>query len=429
MKNRIIQTLKDCGVTVWRLTEISVETGEVFFVRRRLDTRRFKDTVKYDLTLFTDGEKNGKPVRGFTGVTLLPSMSDGELREAVEGAKYASSFARNAFYELPDPVSASPIGKTGALAEDPLAESLGKMTRALFAPDCRKDAFLNSAELFATRRNVRILSSEGTDVSWTDARIDGEFVVQCKEPEDVELHNRFAYNECDAKALSARVEEALDFVRDRARAQKILKSGNYDLILTGEQLATVLSFYPERSDASMLYAGYSSWKVGDDLQADAEGEKLDLTLCATQPYSGEGIPMRDLALLRDGVLQAAHGSNRFCRYLGVRPTGEYEKLKCENAGTLPFAEMKKRPCLWAVTFSDFQMDAFTGRFGGEIRLAYLIDGENAIPVTGGSVNGSLMELQNSLRFSKERFQSAVYEGPYAVLLPGVSVAGTEGGDE
>ncbi len=426
MIERIRLALHDCGVENWLLKEIRTESGELFFVKRELDTRRIKDTLKYALTLFTDGEKNGKKTRGSTSVELLSSMTDSELRTAIDGAKYASGFAQNPFYELPDAERGETVRKQGALAEDPLAVSLGKMTEALFAPDVRADAFLNSAELFAVRKSVRILSSKGADVSWTDARIEGEFVVQCKEPEDVEMHNRFAYDECDTEALKARVEEALTFVCDRAKAQKVLKSGKYDLILTGEQLATVLSYYPSRAEASMLYAGYSTWKVGDDVQGKCKGEKLDLTLCATEPYSAEGIPMKDLPFLCGGKLTAVHGNNRFCRYLGVRPTGEYEKLRCENRGKVPFAEMKKKPCLLAVTFSDFQMDEFTSRFGGEIRLAYLIDGEKVTAVTGGSVNGSLLELQGNLVFSEETFRNAEYEGPYAALFTGVSVAGTEG---
>ena len=69
--------------------------------------------------------------------------------------------------------------------------------------------------------------------------------------------------------------------------------------------------------------------------------------------------MEDRPLLRAGELQAIHGPNRFCRYLGVTPTGGYEKLRCENTGR-PFEELKAGPCLWAVTFSDFQMDSMSG---------------------------------------------------------------------
>ena len=297
------------------------------------------------------------------------------------------------------------------------------MARALFAPDTGGDAFVNSAEIFVHRSTRRIFSSEGTDVSYTDARVKGEFVVQCKAAEDVEMYCQFEYGGLDEQALTAKVAEALSFVRDRARAKKALKSGKYDLVLSGEQVAEVLSYYKDRASASMVYSHYSTWQRGEDVQGETQGERLNLSLAADVPYSEEGIPMEDLPLLEDGKLLAYHGPNRFCRYLGVKPTGWFDKLACAN-GAVPFEELKKGPCLWAVDFSDFQMDALSGHFGGEIRLAYLIgeDG-SAVPVTGGSVNGSILEAQKAFAFSQERYLTAKYDGPYAVRLDNVSVAG------
>lgn len=427
MISRIQNALRVCEIAVWRIRETVEETAELFFVRRALDQRRIKDIREYDVTVFRDG-KNSKdePTRGFTSVKLLSSMTDEQLAEELRGAYYAAQFAANPYYDLPDAVQAPLVKKTGALAEAPLAESAEKMAEALFAADVKENAFLNSAELFVSRVSRRILSSEGTDVSYTDASVKGEFVVQCREPEDVEMHYTYEYDELDADALRRKVEEALTFVRDRARAERTLKSGTYDLILSGNALPTVLEFYAARSSASMLYARYSGWKCGDAVQGgEVEGEKLDLTLCATVPYDAEGIPMKDLPLVDDGVLRAIHGPNRFCRYLGVQPTGSFSKLRCGN-GTVPFDALKKAPCLWAVTFSDFQMDEMSGHFGGEIRLAYLIGEDGSVtPVTGGSVNGNLFEAQKKMQFSTDRYETAAYEGPYAVRMSGISVAGVD----
>lgn len=425
MIERIKNALARCGITMWRINETVEETAELFFVKKQLDTRRSKDVRKYEVTVYRDVEnpEGEKPARGFTSARLIASMDDGQLDQELKSAYYAAQFAANPYFDLPDPVQAPPVKKAGELAEAPLAQSAGKMARALFAADIHEDAFLNSAELFVSRSAHRIVSSEGTDVSYTDASVKGEFVVQCKEPEDVEMHNIYEYDALDTEALAAKVAEALTFVRDRARAQRVLKSGKYDLVLSGNAVAEVLSYYEARSAANAVYAKYSTWKQGEDVQGEAQGERLSLTLRATDPYSAEGIPMADLPLLEGGALLAYHGPNRFCRYLGVKPTGIYEKLSCAN-GTLPFDELKKGPVLWAVTFSDFQMDAMSGHFGGEIRLAYLIEEDGRVtPVTGGSVNGSILEAQKDLAFSAERYTTARYDGPYAVRLRNVSIAG------
>lgn len=425
MIERIKRALGDCGIGLWRINDNTEESAELFFVKKQLDTRRIKDVRKFLVTVFRDVEREGAKLRGFTSVTLLESMDDETLREELKNAYYAAQFAANPTYELPDPVQAPIIEKAGELSEAPLAESAGKMAKALFGEDRYEDAFVNSAEIFVVRSRRRILSSEGTDVCYTDAKVNGEFVVQCREPEDVEIWNMFSYDSLDTEALGRKVQEALSFVRDRAKAQRILKSGKYDVVLSGDAVAEVLSYYRARSSAQLIYPKYSTWQVGDEVQGeDVSGARLDIDLCATEPCSEEGIPMEDLPLMREGKLQAIHGTNRFCRYLGIKPTGSYRKLRCANTGR-SFEELKSGPCLWAVTFSGFQMDAMSGHFGGEMRLAYLIDGDKVIPVTGGSINGSLLEAQGELEFSSDRYEAANYSGPYGLRIGGVNVAGTD----
>lgn len=426
MIERIKSALARCGITLWRINEREEESAELFFVKKALDTRRSKDTHKYEVTVFRDVEADGqeRPSRGSTSVQLISSMDDDKLDQELKGAYYAAQFAANPYFDMADPVQAPLAEEAGELAQAPLAQSAGKLARALFAPDVHEDAFVNSAEIFVCRVRCRILSSEGTDVSFVNSSVNGEFVVQCREPEDVEIHNQFEYRALDEGALSARVAEALAFVRDRARAQKVLKSGKYDLILSGDSVEELLSYYVARSTASAVYAKYSTWQQGEDVQGETQGERLALTLRALRPYSVEGIPTgADLPLLEDGRLLRWHGPNRFCRYLGVKPTGEYQRMSCAN-GAVPFAELKKGPVLWAVTFSDFQMDEMSGHFGGEIRLAYLIEADGTVtPVTGGSVNGSILEAQKDLTFSADRYLTARYDGPYAVRLKNVSIAG------
>ncbi len=421
--DRIINVLKEAGIGEYSVLQVKERTAELFFVKKQLDTRRIKDIEKYFVTVFRTDEKDGQKLKAQTEAMLLSSMSDDEMIKALKDAYFAAKFAMNPYYEAPSPVAAPLIEKKGALAEDEPEKSAGVMAEALFAADCREDAFVNSAEVFISKKRIRVVTSEGTDVSWTDAKASGEYVVQAKEPEDVEMYKSFAYTELETEALNAQVSGMLDFVRDRARAERILKSGSYDLILTGENAAEIFRYYGARSSAQLLYPHYSTWSVGDDVQGETTGERLNITMRASAPYSSEGIPMRDRKLLENGVMLMAHGANRFCRYLGVEPTGDYRKLSCDNEGAMSFEEMKKVPCLWAVTFSDFQMDIFSGHFGGEIRLAYLIEDGKMTPVTGGSVNGSIIEAQKDIAFSTDRFRCEEYEGPYAIKLKGISVAG------
>ena len=419
---RIKRLLKEAGISDYIIYGYTERTAELFFVKRQLDTRRLKDVEKFNVTVFRTAEKDGTKLRAFTGATVLAADSDAKIVKALKDAYFAAQFAMNPYYELPDPVTAPTVEAHGRLAEQAPEQSAGEMADALFKADCDKDAFLNSAEVFAIQKRVHVVSSRGTDVSWTEAEIKGEYVVQAKEPEDVELYRDFCFTELETEALTTQAKEALMFVRDRAHAQRILKSGNYDLLLTGENVMMTLWFYGDRAEASMIYP---AWKVGDDVQGETVGERINITLRALAPYSREGIPMRDRKLLENGVLKCVHGSNRLCRYLGAEPTGDYRKFSCDNPGTMTFQDMQKRPCLWAVTFSGFEMDPFSGHFGGEIRLAYLIEDGRMTPVTGGSVNGILLDAQRDLTFSTDRYTEIGYDGPYAILLKNVAVAGTD----
>jgi predicted Zn-dependent protease len=181
-------------------------------------------------------------------------------------------------------------------------------------------------------------------------------------------------------------------------------------------------FYLARAQAGMVFAHYSDYAPGKALQGEeVRGEKLNLTLVPSAPYSDEGIPMRERALIQDGVLQLLFGPTRFCRYLDIEPTGDYWRIRLDN-GTVPFDEMKKN-CLYPVSFSDFQMDPMDSHFSGEIRLAYLYTDDGVQILTGGSINGSLLEKQGDLVFSTERYTDASYSGPLAIRLKGVSVSG------
>ena len=221
----------------------------------------------------------------------------------------------------------------------------------------------------------------------------------------------------------AQAKEALERVCDRARATEAPEKGNYKLLLSGKNVRTLIDFYIDRSSSGMVYPGYSGYQAGMDVQGEkVQGEKLNITLHASNPYSSEGIPMKDLTLLKEGELKAIHGNARFAYYLGVEPTGIYSAVKLDN-GTKTLEEMKKEPYLYVVSFSDFSMDSLSGYFGGEIRLAYLFDGEKVTPVTGGSVSGNLLELQKNMAFSTERYKDKDYDGPFAVEFHGVAVAG------
>lgn len=418
---RIKSIIESLSITVWQITDTIRESAELFYIRKDEDLRRSKLVRDLNVIVYRDFEADGVKMRGSSSVVVFPQMTDDEIAEKLSCAYENAKYVKNPYFELADPIQDHVENSdTDGVS---LMEKAEIMADALFMPDTEDIAFINSAEIFATSFSVHILSSRGVDVSYSSYRIKGEFVVQATEPEDVEMYHDFEYTTLDTFAISGLSMDALSIVRDRAYAGEAPKAGAYDLILTKKHVYTILTAYLEKADAAMIYAKYSPYQEGMNVQGDEiSGEKLNITLIPDEPFSPDGVKMPKRVLICKGMLSSIHGNTRFCRYLGIEPRGSYSSMLVEN-GSEAFESMKAKPYLMPVAFSDFQMDPLRGRFAGEIRLAYLFDGERIHLVTGGSVSGSLLDKQKELIFSKERYTDYQYDGPLAVRIPSVTVAG------
>lgn len=432
MIEKILSALKKSGVELYQITETKQEKAELYFIRKSLDMQRMGDIRQAEVVVYKEFEENGKRMMGSATVQVQDSYTEEMMEELFRNTLYAAGFVKNKYYELyagkKDAQGETPedsdFQADKTLASKSLTEIAQSFTEALFADDTETDVFLNSAELFVLKTTCHIINSRGIDVSYCKSHVQGEFVVQCTEGQDVETYQHFAYVNSDTEPLRNKVKETLRITRDRAKAVSAPPAGEYRVILSGPYLRDIYEYYVDRSASSMIYQKYSTFQIGCNVQGDtAVKDSINLTLKATVPYSAEGIPMKDRELVHDGKLMMIHGGNRFAYYLNLEPTGNYESYKAP-AGNVTLDEMRQGKYLEVVNFSDFQMDSFSGHFGGEIRLAYLCDGEKRIPVTGGSINGNILEAQKSLVFSSQMQTEETFEGPLAVCMEKIQVAGS-----
>lgn len=422
MRDMILQALRELDIPVYDITLEKERSAELFFIRKTLDMRRIKNAVRCAVTVYRDFEDGGKKYRGRSVTQIFEGMTPDEIKARLRSALFAAQFVKNPFYELYPGKKEAPVDMPSTLANRSLEENAELMAQALFAADTAEDAFINSAEFFAIEKRVTFLNSSGTDVSYRQYLVKGEFVTQCKAPQDVEQYFPFEYPDLNTDALTEKGRKAIAAVRDRAIAQESPQPGTYAVVLSGDEVRSLMEYYLDRANAALVYAQYSDWEKGKPVQGeDVQGEKLNLTLLPKAPYSLEGIPMAARPLVENGELKTLYGALRFCQYLGKEPTGNYERVGLEN-GAVPLQELQKG-CLCPVSFSGFEMDSFTGHFGGEIRLAYLYTDEGVKILTGGSINGNLSEKQGKLLFSTERYDTMDYTGPFAVRIDGVEVAG------
>lgn len=421
---RYTDLLKQCGVETYTVTNTKTETVELFFIKKKLDMRRIENIDEISIAVYKDMEEEGKKLRGRAEVIANASMSDEEIIEKIKSADFSAQFVKNPFFELPDKEISKEITADSSLNGMALSNIADKFVEAVYSQDNDADAFINNLELFVIEKHVRIAGSQGTDVAYVSREVKGEFVAQCKKPQDVETYQDFKFDNLSLEEMRQLVARTLKMTKDRALATKMPKSGNYDVVISDKYMSTVMSYYLDRADAAYIYPGYFNNKIGDNIQGEnIKGEAFNITLGINEPFNDEGIRMKERTLLEKGVLKTIHGTQRFCHYLGVEKIGSYSKTILPS-GSMAFEDMIKRPCLHVVNFSDFQMDAFDGHFAGEIRLAYFYDGKGNVEcLTGGSINGSFITAQKDVLLSKETQVLSDYVGPRAILIKNVSVAG------
>lgn len=400
MVEQILQTLKKLNIQKYSIFEQKRESVELFYIKKVRDLNRRKEVLEALVTIYDDHEKNGVKYTGVSSTYIFPDYTEERVTKELSEAAFLAGRMDNPFFELAK-------GDTGTENESPadLYELAQKGADELFSADNDDTAFVNSAEFFANRKTVRIVTSNGANAEYMKQELCGEFVVQSRRNgKDVELYNSFSTKASDRTDLKKLCETALKDVKNRADA---IYAGDIDLsgvdiILTGKTVGELLDFYLERGKSDLIKPGYSPYKEGYNAQNNAKGELLKLDFSSTVPFSQTGKRLGSKPFIKDGKVMNIHGSDRTMYYLTGEPLGEYDGFVCDN-GSVDNEELYSGNYLLVKYFSDFQMDSLSGSFGGEIRLAFLVrDGKTTV-ITGGSINENIIEAQKNMLFSKEKY--------------------------
>ena len=134
----------------------------------------------------------------------------------------------------------------------------------------------------------------------------------------------------------------------------------------------------------------------------------------------DGVTLKDTTVIKDGKAVALWGSSTYGQYLGVDKDKITGLLDCISVAGGSLDKIDGR-YLEAVSLSGIQLDIYNDYIGGEIRLAYLHDGDKVTPVTGISMSGKLSEVLPSLRLTSDKVVRGAYEGPSRLLLKNVQI--------
>ena len=420
MLDLILKVLKNNNIDEYIINETKKEAYELYMIKKAVDMDRRKNITIYTVTVFKD---NGNDLKGSSVVKVYPSMDEKEIDEVLKDAYYAAGFVKNKSYNLPKGYKGEKVYDKSSLSSMSLEETAYKVKEALYKYDNFEHGWINSSEIFVSKVDERIITSNDADASYEKYSIEGEFVTQWVENSDVEIFSMFSYDELKEEELALMAKEAIINAGYRDKSKEAPVTGKYDVILCDSSVHEFFEYYLTNSRTDMIYQKYSNFKLGENVQGtDIKGDKVSIELKSSVPFSKEGIVLKDTKLIEDGVLKAIHGPYNFAEYLGIEPIGNFDGAVIQGGNTSE-KDMFVDGTLKIIRFSDFQMDEITGDCFGEIRLALLKKGDEIIPLTGGSVTINIKDVKDEMLFSKETEDDRGVIIPKCIKFKNINVAG------
>jgi len=433
MVHSVLERLRRAGeLAAWRTVEREVESRELFLVGPRVDMRRAKEVARLEATVYRDFTLEGRACRGSAMVRLHPTQGRREIERALREAAGAAAYVRNPAYPLVRPGGPAPrVPEVESVAD--LGAALDCLGAALLERKGDGEvARLNCAELFLERGETRIRNSEGVEVRFDFFQGSGELIVEADCPGGpVELFKPLAFARVRPGELREELDRQLELCRRRARAEPTPAAGSPPVLLTGEAVRELLSYFTFHASAEAAYGRVARFRPGEGVQGErVEGDPLHVSLepllehsPSSVPWDEDGWPLAPTPLIEAGRLLSWWGPLRWCHYLGCPPTGRLPNVRV-RPGARGLEELRRGDCLEAAVFSDFQCDTLTGDFAGELRLGVWHEaGGGERPVSGGSISGRLPELAGGLELSAELQRLDGFEGPAGVRLASAAVTG------
>ena len=434
MIERIKQSLKNNkNIDGYKIVENRVEANELFFIKKNVDMDRAKDVHHFKVTVYKDIDENEKRYRGSATTNIQPTMSDAEIEKAIDDALFAAQYAKNTYYPLVKPVLKYKAMKASKFERESLSYWMNEITKAVYKNDNYEKGGINSCEIFLNKVYTHIVNSEGVDTEAINYNCMVEFITTWKEAgEEVELYKCLSFSELDEDKVAKEVEDMIEICKEKAIAKNTPNLEKSNVLLTGDAVKDIFSFYYSKSNAIAVYRNESIWKIGDKVQGEyVSGDLITMMLdpfmknsTNSASFDEDGFPLEPVTILENGILKRYIADNRYGHYLNVQPTGLIDNMIIFG-GSKTIDELKKDLYIEIVAFSDFTVDELTGDFCGEIRLASYFDGKKLTSVTGGSISGNINELQNEMFLSKETQKNNNFEGPKVVKLLNATVAGIE----
>ena len=397
MTDSIVKILNNAGVYGWEINDEKTNGWEFYFIRHELDQHRVRNVEHINVKVYQMPD-DGQSI-GFASAEIAPTATEQEIEKLVSDLAYRATLVKNRPFTLTPP---SEVKATEGKASD-IADISADFIRAMSELPETEGEDVNSYEIFVSDVSHRLITSTGIDETEHYPSSMIEVVVNARrDGHEIELYRNYKSGTCDAAGLGRDLIKTMGYGKDRLLTEPTPVNGKCDVLFSGSDACEIYQYFVDRMGAAMIYRKMSDYDACD----------------------GEGAVIRDTTLIEDGVAKQFVGGRMFACYLGL--TDSFAPTNIEvTGGSRSEAELRAGKYLEVVEFSDFQVDSMTGDIFGEIRLAYLHDGDKTIPVSGGSISGSMNDFVGNMLMSEKSAQYDSMKIPALTLLRGVTVTGAE----
>lgn len=396
---------------------------ELFFVHRKLETVRSTSTTDKTVTIYV----NHGEFKGNYSFPVYASYTEEDIIKKIALAKEQAAKINNKYYTLPEKDFFE--GEIPSNLSSLPAEEVGAdIAEAVFAADDMEGGSINATEIFIYKTKRTADNSNGLHKSQISANAFIEAIPTWTENgESVELYEAFRFGSFDKAAVTKEISEKMKEVRDRYHAAAPKEKLTCPVVIRAQEIRSLLGEICYNVNYAAVYQKANLLNKGDELQGGEKCDPLTVELkheiegsTFSSKFDGDGTAFSDVKIFDGGKVISLYGGNKFAQYLGEKITGNLPCIKME-CGSMSEKELKTFPYLECVSMSGIQVDLANDYIGGEVRLAYLHDGDKVTPLTGITISGSLRGALKALRLSDESELCENYWGPRFAVLYGINI--------
>lgn len=434
---------RDSRFSAWQVTEVRGRSTQRYQVFSDVEARRVVESRACDVRVHVQHDDGSLGESSFTVVDL-----DTPLAPALDAAFARARLVKNRPWTLPAPgeggaASVRAVDPRIVEVPDDAAESVGAEIAG--AVRSSRGVELSASEVFCDYRRVHLRNSRGLDVTREETSAYTEYVLLAKSgtaqgsSDELEVYQSRRARDLKELAIAAQVNDDVEAAHAGARAV-LPDTGIVDVVLGGAGTEEIYDAFVAHASGASRFDGWSRLVEGQPVVSSSpadgvtagEYDRLSLSSDATLPgglgtfaFDDVGLPGRRLDVIVDGVFRQRSCDQRYACWLSAPATGAWGNTVV-SPGARAEEELLRpsgRPLYHLLRFSQLSPHPTTGAFSGEIRFGWRIDGNERVPVRGGSVSGVVFDAFARARFSRETAVRGRTHGPRAVRLDGIQITG------